>query len=172
MSELRRRRNPPYRALPLAVTASWLMAVCVLPLEVDSYEFWLFMLSCKGYSVMMDTVPWAEMRVVKQNPELRAELFYRNYPFESVRATCVSNQLAELSIAFFVIVPAVPIHLLGGGWVTCLSSSASSTAGVGMLILKMVEEHGKRWSKIAAQLPGRSYVLVREDTVEPAEVVV
>jgi hypothetical protein len=130
--------EPELAQLPLAVTASWLMAVCVLPLEVDSYEFWLFMLSCKGYSVMMDTVPWAEMRVVKQNPERRAELFYRNYPFESVRATCVSNQLAELSIAFFVIVPAVPIHLLGGGWVTCLSSSASSTAGVGMLILKMV----------------------------------
>ena len=25
-----------------------------------------------------------------------------------------------------------------------------------LLILKMVEEHGKRWSKIAAQLPGRT----------------
>jgi hypothetical protein len=133
--------EPELIQLPLGVTRSWLLAVCVIPLELGSPDFWLFMAVSKGLSVVLGSVPWAEMRSVKRNQERRAELFYQNFPFESVRARCISNQLTELCVAVFIAAPAAPMYyLLGtepdkGGWIFC--PSVTSSTDVGMLIMKL-----------------------------------
>ena len=133
--------EPELLQLPLAVTAAWLQFVCMLPLELGSWDFWLFLTLGKlGFSLALDTVPWAEMRSVKRKPERRPDIFYMNFPFEGVRATCVANQLAELSVAVFALAPLVPIYLLGEesdiGWMLCPSQTFPTD--MGMLVLKIV----------------------------------
>jgi hypothetical protein len=103
--------EPEILEIPLALVGAWLTIFGALELSLDDVGFWIYMIYAKGHSLVVDTAPIGEMRAATRRPGRYPELFYRNFPFESVRACCVANQIAEFAVTLIVLVPVVPTWL-------------------------------------------------------------
>ena len=129
--------EPELAQVSLMVIAALLNYTSLLPYTLDTPSFWLTLALVKLLPIVVDTVPWRDVRRVRRNASLYPLIFFRNFPWEGSRFCIVVVQVAELVCTGFLVAPFLTVRRFAGvgvhgepvGWIRCNDESIGEVVG-------------------------------------------